>query len=315
MNYLEGNLNYSHINGVKANFDEIYTQADPREFFRVLYGLDYVIPDLAKGIFRNTIAALEEMRGRQITVLDLGCSYGVNSALIRHPLDIDRLAQRYRDLDHANLTTRELIELDRHYFLSWPRKDDVRIIGLDSSQEAIDYAKAVGLIDDGIAANLETDALSASARKMLRNVDFIISTGCVGYVTERTFAQILDAIDGPPPWVASFVLRMFPYHAIASLLEANGIETEALEGVTFVQRRLHSAGEYENVLRALERRGIDPSTKEREGLLHAELFLSRPAPDQEELPLQKIVSVTSGANRDYGRRFVRIADNTIRFGR
>ena len=48
-------LNGSGPNDIKANFDSIYSRPDPREYYRVLYGLDYVIPDLAKGIFRKAM--------------------------------------------------------------------------------------------------------------------------------------------------------------------------------------------------------------------------------------------------------------------
>ena len=109
--------------------------------------MDYIIPDLAKGIFQNVIAAVERERGRRIRVLDLGCSYGINGALIRFPIDIGRLIQRYVDLQ--GLTTSEVIEFDRNYFLSWPRLD-VEIVGCDVSAPAINYARAVGLIDHAV---------------------------------------------------------------------------------------------------------------------------------------------------------------------
>ncbi|MDX2287837.1 MAG: hypothetical protein NW217_03330 [Hyphomicrobiaceae bacterium] len=61
-------------NRAKANFDTIYVQPDPREYHRVLYGLDYVIADLAKPIFLSTIDALESKLERPLKILDLSCS-------------------------------------------------------------------------------------------------------------------------------------------------------------------------------------------------------------------------------------------------
>lgn len=306
--------NYSTVNAAKANFDQIYLEADPREYYRVLGGMDYIIPDLAKGVFQNIIAALERDRGRRIRVLDLGCSFGVNGALIRFPLDIGRLIQRYVDLQGLGLTTAELIRLDRHYFLSWPRLD-VEIVGCDISAPAVEYARAVGLIDRGINANLETERVSGEIEGLLRGIDLIISTGSVGYVTERTFAKLLAAIGQPAPWVASFVLRMFPYQTISDLMRRSGLATEKLQGVTFVQRRFHSEEECIGVLQKLEGQGIDPRGKEAEGLLHAELFVSRPPGDCERTPLEELVSVTSGASRPFGRRFRRGDDDIIRLVR
>lgn len=307
-------LNYSRVNDAKANFDRIYVETDPREYYRVLYGLDYIIPDLAKGVFRNIIAALERKHGRPIKILDLGCSYGVNAALIRSPLEMGGLAQRYLDLQGSGLTTEELIELDRHYFLSWPRRE-IEIVGCDISENAISYARAVGLVDHGISANYEIDPVSSDARAALAGVDLIISTGSIGYITERTFAKLLDAIGGPTPWIASFVLRMFPYTKITRLLEKSGQTTEKLQGITFVQRRFHSEEECVRVINELERQGIDPSQKEADGLLHADFYLSRSEAACSETPLDELVSVASGVSRQFGRRYRRGPDNIIRLGR
>ncbi len=49
-----------------------------------------------------------------------------------------------------------------------------------------------------------------------------------------------------------------------------------------------------------------PDGKEADGLLHAELFVSRPAESVEALPLGDLISVTRGADRKYGRRYAQI---------
>lgn len=305
---------YDTLNAAKANFDAIYEMPDPREYVRVLCGLDYVIPDLAKGTFRAAAHALEQYRGRPVKVLDLGCSYGINAALLRYPLDIDLVAQRYGAMTDCALSTAELIELDRHYFRAWPTRP-MTLVGLDRSRPAITYATAVGLLDAGLTCDLEKAPPSAQARQMLQGVDLVISTGCVGYVGERTFHHILSAIEGPPPWVLSFVLRMFSFDAIASRLAIHGLVTEKLEGVTFIQRRFHSASECREVLDALAARGIATDGKESEGLYHAELYVSRPADAVADMPLDRVVHVTSGANRAYGQRWTVGADDVLRLAR
>lgn len=296
-------------NKAKACFDSIYTEPDPREYYRVLGGLDYVIPDLAKDIFRNLIAALEQLRGRPIKVLDLGCSYGNNAALIRFPLDFARLQQRYVDLQHSNLSTRELITLDRHFFQSWPRHD-LAIVGCDVSRPATAYARAVGLIDDAITQNLEQEPLIQSSKDALKGVDLIISTGAIGYVTERTLSRLFSAIGENPPWLASFVLRMFPYDAISGLMDEYGHVTEKLSGVTFVQRRFQSEHELRSVLTQLDALGIDSRNKEMDGLLHSELFVSRPPEDCAEIPLETLASVSKGTSLPSGCRF-RLGDDHV----
>lgn len=308
MTMTDGSFAYEP-NKDKACFDSIYTEPDPREYYRVLGGLNYVIPDLAKDIFRKLIAALEQLRGRPIKVLDLGCSYGNNAALIRYPLDFARLQQRYVDLQISNVSTPELISLDRHFFQSWPRQD-LTIVGCDISRPAVEYARAVGLIDDGITQNLEQEPLTQASKEILQGVDLIISTGAIGYVTERTLSRLLRAIGEPAPWLAAFVLRMFPYDTITNVLDEYGHVTEKASGATFVQRRFQSEQELISVLTRLETLGIDSRNKEMDGLLHSELFLSRPPEDCAELPIETLASVSSGICLPYGPRF-RVGDDHI----
>lgn len=295
---------FKELNESKANFDHLYAASDPREYYRVLYGLDYIIPDMARPVFRALIAAREADVRWRVRVLDIGCSYGVNAALTRFPFDLARLAQRYAGPEMQSLATSTLIELDRHYFKSWPRLTDAEFVGLDVSRPAVDYAAAVGLLDQGVAADLEHHEPTAVQSEILSGIDLIVSTGCVGYVTRRTFGHLLDrARPGDPPWVASFVLRMFSYHEIAELLARRGLITEKLEGITFVQRRFHSEDELRSVVASLEEQGIDPTGKEADGLYHAELYVSRPESVARDMPLTSVLSITSGASRPFGRRF------------
>lgn len=296
-------VRFESINRDKANFDHIYELPDPREYLRVLGGLDYVIPDLAKGILRSLIARCARTRGRRAKVLDLGCSYGINAALVRFPLDMQRRAHRYNSVSMHGLSSDQLLKLDANYFGSWPEQVNASFTGLDVSSAAIEYAKSVGLIDGGLAANLEADELPAD-QGVLEDIDIIVSTGCVGYITEKTFQRLLAMQKkGRAPWVVSFVFRMFPYSSIEAELAQYGLVTEKFGGVTFVQRRFHSESELEATLNALKARGLDPQGKEAEGLLHAELFVSRPEDEVRDFPLNEIVSVTSGENRRYGRRY------------
>ena len=82
---------FEDINEAKANMDYIYNQSDPRAYFRELKKLDYAIPEVAKPIFQKLITALQRRRNDTVHVLDLGCSYGVNAALLKHDLSMDEL--------------------------------------------------------------------------------------------------------------------------------------------------------------------------------------------------------------------------------
>jgi hypothetical protein len=303
---------FACLNEGKADFAAIYTAPDPRDYYRVLFGLDYIIPDLAKPVFRALADAVARKNGHPPKIVDLGCSYGVNGALLRLPLDLERLAKRYATPELHALDTKTLVRLDRHYFLGWPERTRCTIVGVDVSAPAVTYARDVGLVDYAVVADLEREALSPEDEAVLAETDLVISTGCVGYVSEASFERLVAAASAiRAPWVASFVLRMFDYDGIAAALERHGLVTEKLEGVTFVQRRFNSEDELSATLAALARRGIDPAGKEAEGLLHAELYVSRPPEDVVATPLGRLLSVTSGASRPFGRRFNVIEGGTV----
>jgi hypothetical protein len=292
-------------NAAKASFDEIYAKPDPRAYFSVLGSLDYAIPDLAKPIFKQIAAAWRADYGGNATLLDLGSSYGINAALFRFPLSFGMLRRRYAQRAILNLASEQVQALDQNYFKAWPRTQPERIVVADVSEPAVAYAVRAGLADIGIAGSFERGAPSESAAKVLPDVDIIMSTGCVGYVTERTFQTLMDS-SNRPPWVVSFVLRMFDYAPIEATLASAGLVTEKLNSAAFVQRRFRDEEEAHRVLSLLSERGLDPTGLEAEGLLFAELYLSRPRADVERRPLDSIVTVASGRNLSFGPRLVRV---------
>lgn len=295
---------FSAINRHKADFTSIYMQPDPRAYFRTLGSLGYVIPHLARPIFDQLVEARQRAKGgKPITVLDLGCSYGVNAALMKYALSYDQLAERYDALSFIPLSADEILALDRHYYAAWPRRRDIRVIGLDVSKPAVSYAEASGALDIGIVADLEQEDVPDWAADELAKVDLIVSTGCVGYVTNKTFDKLaVCTANGEAPWVASFVLRMFDYNEITQTLKRQGLVTEKFEGATFVQRRFRDEEEMRGALDAVTQRGLSAAGKETDGLFHAELFVSRPKTEAQASPINRMVSIASGVNRNYGRR-------------
>ncbi|HEU4627009.1 MAG TPA: hypothetical protein VFS52_19770 [Steroidobacteraceae bacterium] len=299
---------YSTINLSKANFDDIYKQEDPRAYFSVLGALDYMIPDIAEPIVRQIVSAWAKDSTTAPVVLDIGCSYGINAALHRFPLTFNMLRGRYAKREMATVRPLELARLDRNFYASWPQIGQARFIGLDMSEPAIEYARNVGLLDAGIAANLEESPLRAADAELLRGANILLSTGCVGYVTETTYCRVLDSLD-TLPWVVSFVLRMFPYDRMAAALETYGLVTERLAGATFVQRRFRDVEEFKKSLAVLADLGIDTAGFEADGRFQAELFVSRPKAQARAAPLREIVTVTSGRNRPVGARYVQVETN------
>lgn len=296
---------FSRINRDKAIFDDIYALDDPRAYFSVLGGLDYMIPDVAEPVVRQILAAKDSATSDKPIVLDVGCSYGINAAVHRFPLTFGGLRHRYARREMRAISSETLVDLDRKFYSAWPDVGLARFIGLDVSAPAIRYATAVGLLEQGVVADLETESLSTESARILRFTDVIMSTGCIGYVTEKTFSKILDATE-TRPWIISFVLRMFPYDCLAATFAKRGLVTERLTGATFIQRRFRDAEEFERTLATLAALGVDATGLESEGLFHADLILSRPESDARAAPLDDIVTVASGRGRPIGPRYVHV---------
>jgi hypothetical protein len=260
----------------KADFSDIYTQPDPRRYFRVLSDFEYQIPVHALPVFRAVLAA-SRRSGRNRIVLDVCCSYGINSAYLLSSGELGLVAERYANSELQALSPGEVAAADRRLY--GPRREelDLRIVGLDASESAIGYGVRSGLLAEGWAEDLEASGPSQELRAGIADVGLVVSTGGVGYVGRQTFSRLLESVRRPEDlWLSIFVLRVFDYSPIIELLESYGLVTERLDG-TFRQRRFASAGERDAAIHDVRQRGLDPTGKEADGWYHADCFVTRPA--------------------------------------
>ncbi|MEV6320087.1 class I SAM-dependent methyltransferase [Nocardia sp. NPDC051787] len=263
-----------HTTG-KASFDDIYDRPDPRAYYARMSDLDYRIPELAKPFFQQQIREYRaSARVTTPTVLDIGCSYGVNAALLRFDTTMRDLAEHYADAgsDRAGLVRR-----DRARVTAGGGPADVRFLGMDAARPALEYAHEAGLMHDVVHADLESGEPTDEQRALLATADLVVSTGCVGYVTEKTLTRVATAHPRRRPWMAHFVLRMFDFAPIAAELAALGYRTEQAPGL-YEQRRFASEAEQAQVLNTLSANGIDTTGREDQGWLYATLYVSRPLP-------------------------------------
>ena len=142
--------------------------------------------------------------------------------------------------------------------------------------------RSAGFLTDAVHGDLESSDLTPRQSQQLAGSDLIISTGCIGYVTGKTISRVLDANDGRRPWLAHFVLRMFPFDPVADCLAGYGYETIGFEHV-FRQRRFASGQEQAQVLGNLAEAGVDPHGLEADGWLYARLFVSCPRGEAGEI--------------------------------
>jgi len=286
---MAGNGDFDEINEAKANMDHIDDELDPRAYFRELRRLNYKIPGAAKPVFKRLISILQRNRPEPVRVLDIGCSYGVNAALLKHDFTMPELYQHWGQDRLVAASPDEVVEYDQRFFAQIEKPENIEVLGLDQAENAVGFAKEVGLLDVGLAMNLEAEPLPEQVKDELASVDLVISTGCVGYVTEKTFDNLLPTVTrGRLPWLANFVLRMFPFDAIEDTLRHWGYVTEKLENRTFAQREFATAEEQAEVLEQLCEIGIDPTGMEDQRHLLAEFYLSRPKEQVERTPLEEL---------------------------
>lgn len=257
----------------KVSLDHIYVQPDPRSYFTTLREFDYSVPQSAKPHFERLIRRYRDARNASVPqILDLGCSYGINAALVKYGATMDELYERYRD---EAMTHDILLASDQQFVRSCKTPEKLRFVGLDTSEPALTYALEAGLLDDAVHADFEESEPTEEQAALLAKTDLVISTGCVGYVGEKSFSRLLTAFGERRPWMAHFVLRMFPFEPIGELLAEAGYKTVQLDGA-FRQRRFATPQEQALVLDRLAEIGIDPAGRETDGWLYARLYVSTP---------------------------------------
>lgn len=258
----------------KVSLDHIYTQPDPRAYFTALRELDYHIPQLAKPYFSELVDEYREARPVAVPqVVDVGSSYGINAALLRGGVSMSDLYDRYTGVDAEALPRSVLLARDRELAAA-ARGVSARFVGLDISQQALRYGESAGFLDDVVLGDLERHELSPHQQAVLAGTDVVISTGCLGYVTGKTLAKVVAACERPP-WMAHFVLRMFPFEPIEAAFAGYGYQTVRVDRM-FRQRRFISPDEQTQVLDTLSAVGVDPSGWETDGWFYAQLYVSRP---------------------------------------
>jgi hypothetical protein len=270
----------------KIDLSGIYDKPDPRRYYQTLVNLDYQIPAAAEANFRSVINARRQRRGgKRVTLLDVGSSYGVNAAILKHKVDLPDLFRLYSRETTKDLSRSELVARDRKLFAELRTDREIRVVGLDVAGEALDYAAEVGLIDEGIATNLELRPPPIEDKELLAGIDIVISTGAIGYVGVPTFSRILDCAEGSP-WFALFALRMFPIDELATMLRSRGYIVFRQRGRTYRQRRFAGADEKQEVLARLESLRIDPAGLEAEGWYHAEFYFAWQQGEASPLPVE-----------------------------
>ncbi|MPY72916.1 MAG: hypothetical protein GEU87_01525 [Alphaproteobacteria bacterium] len=195
--------NFTYDETGKININDIYNKEEPTSYFSTLSLLGYRIPQEAKPRFQRLIEARRSATESEAAkVVDLGCSYGINGALLKHGLSMDDLYRLYGAAEADNLET--LLARDRDLYAE-PADATLEMVGVDPASRAVSYAVDAGMLDAGISTDLETRDPTPEDTAAIENADLIISTGCIGYA----FA-LLDVQTGSPLRATSGGKGMLP---------------------------------------------------------------------------------------------------------
>lgn len=260
---------------VKKDFTNIYVQKNPTSYLEEMRNLEYRIPDQTKPLYKHLVERIVNYKKRPVKILDLGSSYGINSALLNHELIMSELDDFFleNNIDPS-------IKSTQNFFDDLPNDDpNLEFYLVDTSSPALDFAKKAGLCEDSFCINLEKETIPSKLQQTMRDVDLIISTGCVGYIGGKSFAKIFSNIKGDRellPIFAFTVLRIFQMGDIERVFKENNFELLKTKIGPLKQRRFYDEIEMNDTLDLLKRRNIDTKNLEETGYYFADFYVGGP---------------------------------------
>ncbi len=248
--------NYDEQNRVKASFDSAYTAPTPHRYLRNMTAVDYRMADYMNPFLSAIVGASVTSR-EPVRILDLGCSYGISGALLKTDCSYEELAEFFEH--EASSEYSSCVVETQRWIESRAVRDNVEDVGFDSSNQAVTFAVASHMIAEGITCNLEenTSALTADEASLIQHCDVLLSTGAIGYVTDKTVNPILDELGHSAhgalgPVAVMSVLELFDPEPIAEAFTRHGYRFGQLP-VRIAQRRFVDEEERQGVLERLRR--------------------------------------------------------------
>ena len=278
-------MNYQQNNQAKADFNNVYHAATPHQYFALMNRLDYRIGEEASPYFRAAIDLLRRQNDpAEVQMLDVGCSYGVGSALVKHRFSFNQIANFFkndasRDYAECVQDTRQWLKTEAESSLA------IQCVGMDCSEEALQFAEEAELLDAGISKNFEENEEATEAEiQLMRHCNLMTSTGAIGYITEKTLGTVLSHLgkalpEQHGPYIVVTILRMFHSAPIRNIFQHFGFQFERMPGIRLRQRQFADETEQRKTIRVLKEHDVDPTDWESEGHLYANLFAAAPEPD------------------------------------
>lgn len=260
---------------VKKDFTSIYTQQNPTPYLEEMKNLEYRIPDQTRPLYKHLAERILNYKKRPVKIIDLGSSYGINSALLNHDLVMSELDEFF-----IKNNPEPSIRSTQNFFDELPTENpNLQFYLVDTSSPALNFAEKAGLCENSFCVNLEKESISPTFQKTIYESDLIISTGCVGYIGWKSFAKIFSNIESekmPLPVFAFTVLRIFPMKDIKRVFRENNFELIKTKIGPLKQRHFYDEVEMNDTLDLLKRRNIDTKNLEDTGYYFADFYVGGP---------------------------------------
>lgn len=262
---------------VKKDFTDIYTQKFPDNYLEEMKRLHYRIPDKTKLLYLSLAEQLYKKLSRPINILDIGSSYGINSALMKYDLEMSDLDDFFLQEENISLVQ------TKQFFEKMPSNDNLNFYQIDISDPALQFSEEVKLCKKGICVNLETENLPI---KEIPSFDMIIATGCIGYIGYKAFSNLFELIrkqqikfsqsDMDKPIFAFSVLRIFDMEKIQQTFDHYGYSLVMADLDPIRQRRFSDSKERYQTLSLLKDKEIDSKGFEDDGHFYAHFYVASP---------------------------------------
>ena len=259
-------------------FDDIYNLPDCRDYYRAMDHAGFRTAHHAAAAFRAVLAELKRIRGlSQAGIVDFASGYGIGGALTRHDLTLNDVLLRYRDDWFDTATSEGVIAADRDWFAgARPAAGRDRYVGIDIADQALDYARAVGIFEETFAENLQADDPSDGLSAALASTDLVIECGSVAHMLPAALDRVLRGAKGRNPWVITAPIRGNDTAEAIGIMQDYGLSVEKLDVPPFRHRRFADPEEQARAIANAEARGHATQGFETTGYFHAQLYLARP---------------------------------------
>jgi len=262
---------------VKKDFTDIYTQKFPDDYLKEMKKLHYRIPDKTKPLYLSLAQQLIQKLSRPINILDIGSSYGINSALLKYGLKMSDLDDFFLQEDNFTL------EQTKQFFERIPSNDELNFYQIDISEPALKFSEHAKLCKKGICVNLETGNLPI---KNIPSFDMVIATGCIGYIGYKAFSNLFEFIkkqqskfpesEIDKPIFAFSALRIFDMEKIQKTFDYYGYSLVKTDLNPIPQRRFSDDEEQNQTIFLLKDKGIETKEFEDDGHFYADFYVASP---------------------------------------